>query len=587
MYSTYLMPEVEKGGGKNLPAHLNHFFGSVKRGKTWDKIQAFAEAVMLRMENCPVLSKFGLTHSIQKRRQYMGRIVLRVFVTFFVLMCFLTTGLVFSIQAQDQKGDVVYATNYGSFYTKGGDPATHRAGEGALIATTVFEGLVDMGKNLETLPSVAESWKVAPDWTYVDFFLKKGVKFHNGDPVTAEDVKFSFAKHMDPKFRMALGIDYRKRIKEIEVISPLQARFHLHMPAPGIWKRFWWDGAIMPKKYREAVGEDEFAAKPVGSGPFRWLEYKQDQYWKIEALPKHHRQAPGFKTMTIMYVPDHSTRLSMLRAGEADIAVLAGPHIPVVKSDPNLNYVQVNHTVGISLTYCDMANPERKSPLQDIRVRKAISMAIDRATICEKILYGGASPWGEVLCPYNLGYDPNVKPDPYDPEKAKALLAEAGYANGFETAINTMARDKITNEALAANLADVGIKAKVNVYEAGAFYDACRGKKLIGMKQGTLWYDAEPHPGADIQNSFNKGAVWAYYTDDEVENLIDESMGATTDEEVVQYGRKMSKMIRDKYFRVPLWSRHANYGTTKRIVKWEPQAGSYPGTRFEYMIVNP
>jgi peptide/nickel transport system substrate-binding protein len=343
----------------------------------------------------------------------------------------------------------------------------------------------------------------------------------------------------------------------------------------------------MPKKYRESVGEKEFEAKPIGSGPFRWLEYKQDQYWKIEALPEHHRKAPGFKTMTFMYVKDHSTRLAMLKAGEVDIAVLVGPHIPIVKNDPKLNFVQVKHTVGRALAFLDMQHPDRKSPFHDIRVRKAVSLAIDRETICNKLLYGGSSPWGEVLCPYNLGYDSTVKPDPYDPEKAKALLTEAGYAKGFETEASTTARDKLTWEAVAANLADVGIKVKINLFEIGALYGAYRGKKLSGMAFGGLWYDAEPHPGADIQNSFNHAAPWVYYTDLEVENLIDESMAATTDKQAAEYGRKISKMIRERYFRPPFYSRHANYGTTKRIVKWEPQAGSYPGTRFEYMTVKP
>jgi len=519
----------------------------------------------------------------------MKGIVSKNLVTFFIFLAFLASGLLISIpaDAQDQKGDVVYATNYGNFFTKGGDPASHVAGEGPLIATTVFEGLVDMGTKLETLPAVAESWKVAPDWTYVDFFIKKGIKFHNGDPVTAEDVKFSFGKHMDPKMRQVLGVDYRKRIKNVEVISPYQTRFNLNMPAPDIWKRFWWDGAIMPKKYREAVGEKEFADKPIGSGPFRWVEYKQDQYFKMEALPEHHRQAPGFKTLTIVYVPDHSTRVAMLKAGEVDISVLSGAHIPIVKSDPDLTFFQVKHTIGSGLTFFDMAHPERKSPLQDIRVRKAISLAIDRETICNKLFFGSTSPWGEVLCPYNLGYDPTVKPDPYDPEQARALLAEAGYDKGFETELNTTAGGKLQMEAFAANLADVGIKTKINVFEGGAWYNAHRGKKLSGIKIGGLWYDAEPHPGADIQNSFNKEAPWVYATDDAVEKLIDESMAATTDAQAAEYGRRLSKLIREMYLRPPLWSTHANYGLSKKIVKWEPQAGSYPGTRFEYMTIKP
>jgi len=358
------------------------------------------------------------------------------------------------------------------------------------------------------------------------------------------------------------------------------------MPAPDIWKRFWWDGAIMPEKYRESVGDKGFADKPIGSGPFRWVEYKQDQYYKLEALPKHHRKTPEIKTLTIVYVGEPSTRVAMLKAGEADIVELSGPHIPVVKSDPNLTFFQVKHVIGSALTFCDLVHPEKPSPFHDIRVRKAVSLAIDRATICDKLLFGGAEPWGEILNPYNLGYDPTVKPDPYDPEKAKALLAEAGYPNGFETEFNNRG-NSIVVEALVANLADVGINAKINIFEGGAWYNAHQGKKLNGLKIGGTWYDAEPHPGADIQNAFNTEAPFAYTIDKEIEAMLDKSMAATTDEEAAKWGRKLSKAVRDKYMRPPLWSQHANYGLSKKIVKWEPQAGSYPGTRFEYMQIKP
>jgi peptide/nickel transport system substrate-binding protein len=518
----------------------------------------------------------------------MNHNLLKNLVTIFVFLCFLTVGALFPIQvqAQDQKGDVTYASVYGAFYQVGGDPATHVAGAGPLTANTVFEGLVDCGKNLEMLPAAAESWKIAPDWSHIDFFIKKGIKFHNNDPLTAEDVKFSFAKHMDPKMRQVLGVDYRKRIKDIEVISPYQARFNLNMPAPDLLPRFWWDGAIMPKKYREAVGDKGFADKPIGSGPFRWVEYKQDQYYKLESLPEHHRQTPQFKTLKIVYVVDPSTRLAMLKAGEADIIELSGAHIPAVKSDPNLRFFQNKHVFGSGLQYCDLVHPEKPSPFHDIKVRKAVSMAIDRKTICEKILFGAAEPWGEVLCPYNLGFDPSVKPDPYDPEKAKALLAEAGYADGFETELN-IRRDKLIMEAIAANLADVGIKAKLTVFEGGAWYEAHRSKTLTGLKIGPFWYSAEPHPGADIQNSFNTDAPFAYSIDKEIEKMLDDSMAARTDEEAAEWGRKLSKAIRDKYMRPPLWSQHANYGLSKKIVKWEPQVGSFPGTRFEYMTIKP
>ena len=121
----------------------------------------------------------------------------------------------------EQKGSVVYATSYPIFYTKGGDPATHMAGQGPFLATTVFEGLIDCGVDLSDLPSVAKSWKIAPDWSYIDFDLFEGIKFQNGDPLTAEDVKFSFETHMRPELRQVLGFAYRSRIKNIEVKGPL------------------------------------------------------------------------------------------------------------------------------------------------------------------------------------------------------------------------------------------------------------------------------------------------------------------------------------------------------------------------------
>lgn len=500
-------------------------------------------------------------------------------VVFFLTTAFPVSGLA------EQKGDIVYATVYRVFYTKGGDPATHVAGQGPLLASTVFEGLVDCGVDLTFLPSVAKSWEIAPDYSYIDFAIKEGIKFHNGDPVTAEDVKFSQYLVMDKKYRHVLGQDYRRRIKDVQVIDTYKVRYNLKQPAPGLWKRFWWSGPIMPKNYREKVGDKVFADKPIGSGPFRWVDYKQDQFFKIEAVKKHHRKTPEFKTFKVVYVPEHATRLAMLKAGEADIAELIGPHINVINADPNLKLLQVKHTIGTTLVFCDLAFPDKPSPFHDIRVRKAVSFAIDREGICEKILFDNASPQGEVLCPYNLGFDPTIKPDPYDPEKAMALLAEAGYPKGFKTEINTTAAGKYWWEAVAANLADVGITAKINIFEGAAWYDAHRGKKLHGILSRNSWYDAERHPGADIQNGYSTGLVWTYVDLPEVDKAIRDSMNATSDEDAAAWGRKMSKLIRRDYKRPMLWSSHSSYGLSPKILKWEPQLGSYPGTRFEHMKI--
>jgi peptide/nickel transport system substrate-binding protein len=499
----------------------------------------------------------------------------------------LLLALVFPIngQAAAPKGQVTYVTSYNIFYQKGGDPATHNAGNGPLIATTVFEGMVDMGVRLETLPAVAKSWRIAPDWSYIDFELNQGIKFHNGDPLTAEDVKFSYETHMRPELKQVLGVTYNARIKNIEVQGPYKVRFNLKMPAPDLIKRFWWNGAIMPKKYREKVGDAGFADKPIGSGPFKWVDYKQDQYYTMEAVPNHHRKTPEFKTLKIAFVPDHATRLAMLQAGEADIIQLIGPHIPQIKADPRFKLVQVKHIIGQTLAYCDINFPDEKSPFLDIRVREAASLAVDRKGICDKVLFGGSEPYGESLSPYTMGWDSTVKPDPYDPEKAKKLLAQAGYPNGFNTTISTTAPSKYWVEAIASNLAEVGIKAEIKIWEGGQWYEAHIGKKLRGFITRNSWYDAEVNAGADLQDGYMEGMPWAYSTTKEISDTLKKTLAARNDKEATEMGRKLSKLVRESRVNMHLWSIHANYGTNQRIVQWDQQLGSFPGTRFEYMKV--
>ena len=348
------------------------------------------------------------------------------------------------------------------------------------------------------------------------------------------------------------------------------------MPAPGLMKRFWWNGAIMPKTYREKVGDAGFSEKPIGSGPFKMVDLKQDQFYKMEALPSHHRKAAEFKTFEIRYVKEHSTRLAMLKSGEADMIELAGPNIADVKADSNLKLLQTKHIIGATLAYADYPFPDEKSPFQDILVREAASLAIDRQTICEKILFGGADPYGEVLSPYSFGYDPSVKPDPYDPERAKALLKQAGYPNGFSTQICSTAGSQFWIEAVAANLTDVGIKTEVKIYEGGNWADAYRSKKLRGLITRNSWYDSERNAGADLQDAYADDAPWAYVTTKEISDTLKATMRAIDEKEAAEMGRKLSKLIRDSRINIHLWSTSANYGVNQKIVQWDRQLGSYP-----------
>jgi len=379
-----------------------------------------------------------------------------------------------------------------------------------------------------------------------------------------------------------------KNIKEIEIIGPYQLRLHLTEPWPWILTNFWYHTGMLPKKYREAVGDDGFADKPVGTGPFKWIEYKQDVFFKLDAVQNHFRKTPEIKTLTVRFVPDATTRLAMLKAGEAEIVGLDAASIPVVKSAPNLRPFFIKHTQGFGLWFCDLVSPDKPSPFHDIRVREAASLAIDREIICEKILFGGAEPVKDFLAPLTLGYNPKAIVDSYNPEKAKALMVTAGYADGFETTVHALTTGKIWVEAVVSNLADIGIRSKIELYELGALISKFKAKNLNGLGfPGIIYWNPDRHPGKDGSNFWTRGQTWCYNSTPEIEASVQKAIHATSDEEIAKYGRMMADQIRESRLMLPLWSVHSTFGLSQKIKKWEPVQGVPMGTRYEYLELNP
>jgi len=510
-----------------------------------------------------------------QRMKHVGR---RNSVLLAVMALLLAVGFA-AWAAPTPTGQVTVATSSATFNCTGGDPAT-QTGSPPYVNQTVFDSLVSVTTNRSFVPALAKSFKIAPGWKYIDFMLRDDVKFHNGDPVTAEDVKFSLAVYTDKKFKYVFGTMWRDTIKDVEIVNPKQVRIHLAQADWGFIGRLWWGGGIMPKAYREKVGDEEFAKHPIGAGPFKWGDYKQDQYATYEAVPNHYRKTPKVKTVKLLYVPENSTRLAMLKNGEADMAPLLPAHIKEVQTDPKMKLFWVKGVSGATIVYADLVDPKTPSPFLDIRVRKAAGMAIDRETICKRILFGAAEPWGDVLPPVTLGADPKLKPEAYDPEKAKALLREAGYPNGFETEMHVQTTD-IISEALAANLGDIGIKVKVQKYEAGAYYGNFFQKKFRGLVPYVGWYDAEFQAPAEMSDFYLKGTLHAYYTTDEIDATLRKAMYAETNVELIDWGKKISKLIRDSYITTFLWMNHSAFGLGPRVKSWEPSNGCIPAIAFE------
>jgi len=468
----------------------------------------------------------------------------------------------------------------------GGDVTTFTGGgPGALINQTINESFLVPDSNRKPLPALAKKYVIGTGWKYIDLFLDPTAKFHNGDPVTIEDHVFTIEQYLKDGTKYLFKPLWKRVIKDMEIINPTTLRINLKTADWGFLGRRWWGGGGVAHQKPERVGDEGFANKPIGAGPFKWVDFKQDQWFKITAVEGHYRQTPEVKDIKVILVPEHSTRLAMLKAGEIDLTSLIGPHAPQVEKDPNLTLDWVKYVTGSCMVYCDLSFPDEPSPFHNIKVRRAVSLAIDRKTICEKLKFGGSEPWGEVLAPITLGFDPSIKPDPYDPERAKQMLVEAGYPNGFETVFNTSVTGTDA-EAIQANLAEIGIKAKIQKYEGGAWVDVLLNKKIKGLYISSSWYDAEYQAPADLSDFYLSYMPWTYNTTPEIQKAIQTGMFAETDEQLAIEGRKISKLIRDSGIRTMLWANHYPWGMSKKIKSWRPQIGANPPSGYEFIKLN-
>jgi peptide/nickel transport system substrate-binding protein len=328
-------------------------------------------------------------------------------------------------------------------------------------------------------PCLAESWTESPDGLVYEFKLREGLTFHNGDPFTADDAKFSFLRYRGTSAKLL-----HDKVQSVEIVDAHRLRFVLQAPWPDFLTFYatlatgaaW----VVPKQYVERVGDDGFKQKPVGLGPYRFVRADPGVELVLEANERYWRKTPSIKRIVFKGVPERATRLAMLKTGEADIAYLMiGDEASAIKRDPRLRLLQVIPSAAWWLEFTEQWDP--KSPWHDRRVRLAAALAIDKQAINEVERLGFSRLTGSII-PRVLEFALPLEPFPYDPAQAKRLLAEAGYPNGFEAGDLTPLPPFFTmGEAVANYLAAVGIRTKLRTMERAAFFTALREKKLQGL----------------------------------------------------------------------------------------------------------
>jgi len=409
-------------------------------------------------------------------------------------------------------------------------------------------------------PCLAEAFKAAADGLSYQFTVRQGAKFHNGAPVTAEDVKFSFER-----YRGTSAALMKERVAAVETPDERTVRFVLKKPWPDFltfYSSATGAGWIVPKKYVQEVGEDGFKKAPIGAGPYKFVSFTPGVELVFEAFDGYWRKTPAVKRLVLKVVPEESTRLAALKRGEVDIAYsIRGELAEELKKTPGLTLKPVVIQGTFWLYFPDQWDP--KSPWHDQRVREAARLALDYKSISEALTLG-YSPVTNSIIPDSFDFYWKPPPPVYDLAKAKKLLAEAGHRNGFEAG-DYSCDGSYANlaEAVINNLQEAGIRVKLRPLERAAFFAAYSEKKLKNIIQGSS--GAFGNAATRLDAFAVKGGAYAYGSYPEIDTLFAEQAVELDKEKRTKLLHKIQQFLHERSVYAPIWQLAFINGQGKRV----------------------
>jgi peptide/nickel transport system substrate-binding protein len=437
---------------------------------------------------------------------------------------------------------------------------------------------------LSTETGLARKWEMSPDGLTWTFYLRKGVKFHDGVEVTAKDVKFTVEQVLRPDSTSDKASVIRATIKSAEVKDPYTVLVHCKKPSlflPSLLSASGnQEGLIIPKDYLERVGEQAFMKHPVGSGPYKFHSHSLGSHLKLEAVDKHWRDGvPRYKHVTFRIIPEESTRIAMLKTGEVDITLVSRERVNDIKKE-GFNVVSKKAAAIVHLAMCMQYAP---TPFSDVRFRKALALAINYDAIIKHIFKGLATPsiqWpGKSML--KMGGDPTVKPYSYDPEEARRLIQEGRY-EGHEFFVANFSRPGFpessrVNEALCGYWEKIGLKPKMFMTDWGAWKQRMQGRKSENSVFVT--------DGATTSEPADVLAYWGGYMhskvhqtlvqDPEMDKMLDRAAASLNLAEVERLLGAISRYTTDNYTRVPICEINNDFATGKDIPAWNPGQRRY------------
>ncbi|MCK4260269.1 MAG: ABC transporter substrate-binding protein [Halanaerobiales bacterium] len=454
------------------------------------------------------------------------------------------------------------------------DPLTYNETPTNSVNANIFEALTALDNKMNVLPGLAESWENPDDLTWV-FNLRKGVVFHNGDTFDADDVLFSLDRTMNhPKSQLKSDV---AEIVSVKKIDSYTVEIKTESPFPILarkLKSIW----IYSKEYVEQHDDQYLTNHPNGTGPYKLKKWVKDNALTLTAFDQYWNGKAQIEEVTFKPIPNAATRVAALLSGEAEIVIdLPVQDVDRVKKKKN---VQVVPRPSMRLIFLGMNTQE--GPFANLKVRQAVYYAINEDEIVKYVMSEHAYPAGQFYPDFIFGYNPEIKRVAYDPEKAKELLKEAGYPNGFEITLDAP-NDRYVNDgqivqAVAIQLAKVGIKINLEVQPKASYFNKVLAKNtnfyLLGWSNsngdgiGTL--NGLLHTPDDKYGRFNLGN----YSNLEVDRLVEESSTIIDPEKRLKVMQEAVKLAMDDVVQIPLHYQEDLYGVKNNVI-WEPRPDKY------------
>jgi peptide/nickel transport system substrate-binding protein len=417
-----------------------------------------------------------------------------------------------------------------------------------MIMYALHEGMAKAMPDNTTAPMLAESWKLSPDGRVYDFTLRKGVKFHNGDTVTAEDVKFSFER-----YKGTASSTLKDRVAAVEIPGPSHIRFRLKTPWPD-FLTFYMSasgaGWIVPKKYVEKVGDDGYKKAPIGAGPYKFVSFTPGVELVFEAFDQYWRKTPNVKRLVFKVIPDEATRLAALKRGEIDVVYsVRGELAEELQRTAGLTLKPVVIQAPQWVNFVDQWDP--KSPWHDRRVRLAANLAVDRKSINQAVTLGHSRLTNSMI-PSTFDFYWQPPPYPFDPAQAKKLLADAGYPNGFDAGDYFMDISYANVQEIVANyLQQIGIRSKLKAVERAAYWSGYADKKYRNLAYTAS--GAFGNAATRLESFIVKGGPYVYGSYPEIDSLFKDQAGELDRKKREAMLHKIQQLVHEKTMVLPIW----------------------------------